>query len=138
MSNEPGDRLHGHGDSVTVKNSMGMTIEAGYFIEVSGATESGHPEVAMADADSKDTLLGITMDDIEPGDTGTVHVRGVVLAEVENSVAAGERLRPGSSSAGEEAGLAFPAADDEYYGAYALDGKDSDTAGEQVVPVVLR
>jgi len=133
---EIGDRRFGHGDQVTRTNSTGAEIEAGSWVGPTGDTD-----VAKADANGgPDGLVGVVEDPLPDGETGKVHVRGVVYGLVEDDVVAGDELGVPNTSTGvdsdaDTAGVAPPEGSS---GVYALEDAQSDGNGNWFAKCLIR
>ena len=134
MSNEPGDRVLGHGDQDTRENQTGATLEEGMWV-----APNGDETVKLADAADGDGLVGVNADPIEPGYKGNVNYRGVVLARVDSAVTAGDELAAPDSGATSGATTPGVAGAGGSSGHYALeDAKDPEGDGNFYAKVLLR
>lgn len=124
---EIGDRRFGHGDQITRTNSTGAEIEAGMWVAPSGDTD-----VAKVDGSTdNDVLAGVVEDSVPDGETGKVHVRGIVYGRVEDSVVAGDELQSGNttSDVNSDADTAGVAVSGGSSGVYALEDAHDDGDG---------
>lgn len=132
MSQEAGDRVFGHGDHVTRKNSTGSQLDQGKWVE-----PTGDEKINYTDTDnSRDSLVGVLSDDVADGEYGRVHTRGIVIARVDEDVSAGDELAPPDSSANDdEAGEADTGGSS---GIFALEDAYDPGNGNHVAKCLLR
>jgi hypothetical protein len=137
MSQEPGDRITGHGDHDTRYNRSGSDMGAGLWV-----VPTNNEDIALADSDAGNGgLVGITSDPIEDGDYGRVHYRGHVWARVEDDVSAGDELAVPNTATGvdsdaDTAGVAAPGGSSGHFA--VGDAVDPEGDGNYYAPVLMR
>jgi hypothetical protein len=99
MPKNAGDSVSGSTDTIGYEDSDDSTTEGEAVAIASG-------DIEPADSDAGHELLGVRSGNRAAGDNHGVHVSGIVIAEVEGSVTAGDDLDIGNATDGTTGQLA--------------------------------